>query len=117
MSLSPMLLLGVRNEFSDHFMLDFGCFSKENTLLLSAYNLFDEMARSDFDERRSPNRTLEVVIHRVCYPFAESVLHLVFGPFGGVVEQILVIEGTGVMLASVVFDSVEIAADCVWGIP
>jgi hypothetical protein len=90
---------------------DFGCFSKENTLLLSAYNLFDEMARSDFDEPRSPNRTLEVVIHMVCYPFTESVLHLVFGPFGGVVEQILVIEGTGVMLASVVFDSVEIAAD------
>jgi hypothetical protein len=106
-----MLLLGARNEFGDHFVPDFGCFSKENTLLLSAYNLFDEMARSDFDEPRSPNRTLEVVIHMVCYPFTESVLHLVFGPFGGVVEQILVIEGTGVMLASVVFDSVEIAAD------
>jgi hypothetical protein len=81
-----MLLSGQRNEFGDHFVLDSGCFNKGNNLMLSAYNLFDDMTRSDFDEWRSPNRTLEVVIHRVRYPITDSVLHLVFGPFGGVVE-------------------------------
>jgi hypothetical protein len=73
--------------------------------------MFDEMAKCDLDEWRSPNRTLEVVIHRVCYPITQSVLHLVFGPFGGVVEQILVIGGTDVVMASVEFDLVEAAAD------
>jgi hypothetical protein len=66
------------------------------------------MVRSDFDEWRPPNRTLEVIIYRVCYPITESVLHQVFGPFGGVLEQILVIGGTDVVL---VFDSVEVAAN------
>jgi hypothetical protein len=86
-------------------------FSKENNLWLSACNLFDETTSNDFDEWRSPNRTLEVVIHRVCYPITESVLHQVFGPAGGVVEQILMIGGPDVVMASVVFDSLEIAAD------
>jgi hypothetical protein len=86
-------------------------FSKENNLWLSACNMFDEMASNGFDEWRSPNRILEVAIHRVCYPITESVLHQVFSSFGGVVEQILVIGGTDVVLASVVFDSVEVAAD------
>jgi hypothetical protein len=86
-------------------------FTKESNLLWSACNLFDEMSSSSLDEWRSPNRILEVVIHRVCYPITESVLHLVFGPFGGVVEQILVIGGTDVVMASVEFDLVEAAAD------
>jgi hypothetical protein len=78
---------------------------------MSACNLFDEMASSDFDEWRSPNRVRDVVIHRVCYLITELVLHQVFGSFGGVVEQILVIGGKDVVMASVVFDSVEAAAD------
>jgi hypothetical protein len=68
------------------------------------------MSSYDFDEWRSPNRILEVTIHRVFYPIAESVLHQVFGSFG-LVEPVLVIEGTNVVLACVVFDSVESAAD------
>jgi hypothetical protein len=86
-------------------------FSKENNLLLSACNLFDELASSNLDEWRSPNRILEVTIHRVCYPITESVLHQVFSSFEGIVEQILVIGGTDVVMASLVFDSVEAAAD------
>jgi hypothetical protein len=69
------------------------------------------MSRSDFDEWRSPSRVLEVAIHRVCYPITEFVLHQVFGSFGVVVEQILVIGGTDVVMASQVFNSVEAAAD------
>jgi pyruvate/2-oxoglutarate dehydrogenase complex dihydrolipoamide acyltransferase (E2) component len=69
------------------------------------------MPRSDFYEWRSPSRILEVTIHRVCYPITESVLHQVFGSFGGIVEQILVIAATGVVVASLAFDFVEDAAD------
>jgi hypothetical protein len=86
-------------------------FTKESNLWRSACNMFDEMASSDFEEWRSPNRSLEVVIHKVCYPITEVVLHQVFGPAGGVVEHILVIGGTDVVMASVEFDSVEPAAD------
>jgi hypothetical protein len=85
--------------------------TKESNLWRSVCNLFDEMASNDFYEWRSPNHTLEVAIHRVCYPINESVLHQVFGSAGGVVEQIMVIGGTDVVMASVEFDSVEAAAD------
>jgi hypothetical protein len=85
--------------------------TKESNLWRSVCNLFDEMVSNDFYEWRSPNHTLEVAIHRVCYPINESVLHQVFGSAGGVVEQIMVIGGTDVVMASVEFDSVEAAAD------
>jgi hypothetical protein len=73
--------------------------------------LFVEMAKSDFYEWRSPNRVLEVTIHRICYPITNSILSQVFGQFGGMVEQILDIGGTDVVMAIVVFDSVETASD------
>ena len=84
--------------------------SKGNNHQMSAHNLFDEMTRSDFEELRSPSCILEVTIHKVCYPITEFVLLQVFGSFG-VVEQVHVFGGTDVVLARVVFESKEVAAD------
>jgi hypothetical protein len=110
---NPSLNIGSEKRMMDSWSSckERASFSMEGNLWMSACNLFDEMASSDFDEWRSPNRVLEVIIHRVCYPITESVLHRVFGSFGRVVEQILVIGGTDIVLASLAFNSLEVAAD------
>ena len=64
-----------------------------NTHEEDAYEVFDQMLTSESDDRRRPNRILEVTIHKVCYPITESLLRQVFGPFG-VVENVSV-QGMG----------------------
>jgi len=63
-----------------------------NTHEEDAYEVFDQMLTSESDDRRRPNRILEVTIHKVCYPITESLLRQVFGPFG-VVEDVYLYKG------------------------
>ncbi|CAO2149287.1 unnamed protein product [Urochloa humidicola] len=62
------------------------------------------MARSEFEEYRSPNRILEVTIHKVYHPLSEAILHQIYGQFG-MVENVYVCMGVEHMEAQVIFQS------------
>ncbi|CAO2189881.1 unnamed protein product [Urochloa humidicola] len=83
---------------------------KGNNQQLTACRVFDEMTRSEVEDYRSPNRILEVTIHKVYYPLSEFVLHQIFGRFGKL-EEVYVCMGVEHVEAKVVFQSKLEAAE------
>ncbi|CAO2165913.1 unnamed protein product [Urochloa humidicola] len=83
---------------------------KGNNQELTACRVFDEMTRSEFEDYRSPNRILEVTIHKVHYPISEYVLYQIFGQFGKV-ENVSVCMGVEHVEAQVTFQSKLEAAE------
>jgi hypothetical protein len=77
---------------------------KGSTHVEDTYQVFDEMLTRYFDDRRPPNRILEVTIHKACYPITESLLRQVFGSFGEV-EHVHVFGGLDRVFAQIVFQS------------
>ncbi|CAN6325478.1 unnamed protein product [Urochloa humidicola] len=83
---------------------------KGNNQKMCARNVLDEMTTSEFEEWRSPNRILEITIHKVYYPISESILYQIFGQFGKV-EDVSVCMGVEHVEAQVIFQSKLEAAE------
>lgn len=65
---------------------------------MAAHHLFDGVSVHRIQPATAPNRILKVMIHQVCYPMTEKLLHQVFDPYGVVEDMEILDKGADVMV-------------------